>query len=661
MSTIKPIELYRANSTAELASSVELPQIIPTLPIRMYYRTAKNLMQQIRIYQAEGDQEASYMMMMKYMMLIVEKLKQHKEWSISSPEKTEAINGVKLIMDETERLKTTLTERYKAREEQLAVMKFQQELEREREEQKRIQRAKEESERQQQELMQQAEQSRHRLSSLQNQMAQDQLTRLQTIGGKGKVWTDEVTPATTASSYPQVSISSDDHLTVTLPPRPKIEPPQEPSFPTPPLDEAPSYAMPSHPPPHAIAPVIDQMDIPSPPSSIPTIDFPEMSAFSSTSTTSVATPGPSIPVPMVNGTKLIDVEEIPTPPPSVPPSAISFTPAVSFAPSSTPATSSMPSVPTSMATIPTSSMATIPTFQSFSSASSAGSTPAVPAVPPIQAMGTNSPAPQIPTFPSQASSNPMPPQTPPPSSVTSQMQIPQFVPAASKTTAGSSIPQHRPAPIPSASPAPPSTPPPSSTSTSAPSPSSSMAMRDTMVNGLRKVFINLQMMQEFMDVARKNTVRDIETCGILAGSLRQNVFTVTHLIIPKQTGSSDSCAMTNEDEVFLYQDKYDLLTLGWIHTHPSHDCFLSSVDMHTQFSYQLLLKEAVAIVMAPKVSPGYGLFGLTDPYGIQSIQNCEKRGFHPHEKGLYKPTAHVQLMQGGPPYRIVDLRTMTVK
>lgn len=44
------------------------------------------------------------------------------------------------------------------------------------------------------------------------------------------------------------------------------------------------------------------------------------------------------------------------------------------------------------------------------------------------------------------------------------------------------------------------------------------------------------------------------------GSLR-----VTHVIIPKQVGSPDSCVTENEEEIFDALDKYDLITLGWIH------------------------------------------------------------------------------------------------
>lgn len=41
------------------------------------------------------------------------------------------------------------------------------------------------------------------------------------------------------------------------------------------------------------------------------------------------------------------------------------------------------------------------------------------------------------------------------------------------------------------------------------------------------------------------------------------------------------------------------MTIGWIHTHPQFDIFLSSVDLHNQLGYQQQLSEALAIVYSP--------------------------------------------------------------
>lgn len=89
-----------------------------------------------------------------------------------------------------------------------------------------------------------------------------------------------------------------------------------------------------------------------------------------------------------------------------------------------------------------------------------------------------------------------------------------------------------------------------------------------------------------------NTRSGIESCGILAGSLRekQGVFVISTLIIPKQEGTSDTVQALNEEEIFDVQDKRALYPLGWIHTHPTQTCFLSSVDVHTQCGYQVMLK-----------------------------------------------------------------------
>jgi len=82
--------------------------------------------------------------------------------------------------------------------------------------------------------------------------------------------------------------------------------------------------------------------------------------------------------------------------------------------------------------------------------------------------------------------------------------------------------------------------------------------------------------------------------------------------------SSDSCDTVKEEEILEYVFNENLITFGWIHvidlffyflilkiilliqTHPTQTAFLSSVDLHTHLPYQLLLQEAIAIVISPK-------------------------------------------------------------
>ena len=117
--------------------------------------------------------------------------------------------------------------------------------------------------------------------------------------------------------------------------------------------------------------------------------------------------------------------------------------------------------------------------------------------------------------------------------------------------------------------------------------------------------------------------------------------------------------MIDEDQLFEFQMKHDLITLGWIHTHPTQSCFLSSVDLHTQLGYQLMLPEAVAIVMAPTDRRrDYGCFSLS-PCGLDAIRACSQKSFHVHEipdSDIYSLSTHVRWRKGNPQYRLVDYR-----
>jgi STAM-binding protein len=169
------------------------------------------------------------------------------------------------------------------------------------------------------------------------------------------------------------------------------------------------------------------------------------------------------------------------------------------------------------------------------------------------------------------------------------------------------------------------------------------------------------MMEDFLRLASANTRKNLETCGVLAGTLKNRVFQITTLIIPKQESTSDSCETLDEGEIFEVQDRLSLFPLGWIHTHPSQTCFMSSVDLHTHYSYQIMLPEAIAIVMAPTDTESpHGIFHLSDPGGVSVIRNCQQRGFHPHEEPsdgspIYEHCSHVY-MNANMKFDVIDLR-----
>lgn len=124
---------------------------------------------------------------------------------------------------------------------------------------------------------------------------------------------------------------------------------------------------------------------------------------------------------------------------------------------------------------------------------------------------------------------------------------------------------------------------------------------------------------------------------------------ITKLIFPKQKGYTDQVEMLNEEDVVGEVLSEDLIVMGWIHSHPIFDSFLSSIDVHTTLPYQILLPEAVAIVMAPTDRKRKcGIFRLTTPGGMETIKQCELRGFHEHKRPstgqeLYEVCQHVYI------------------
>uniref|UniRef100_A0A182Q892 MPN domain-containing protein n=1 Tax=Anopheles farauti TaxID=69004 RepID=A0A182Q892_9DIPT len=174
--------------------------------------------------------------------------------------------------------------------------------------------------------------------------------------------------------------------------------------------------------------------------------------------------------------------------------------------------------------------------------------------------------------------------------------------------------------------------------------------------GFRSIVVPNDTMRKFLELAAANTAANRETCAILAGSLAPAAgFTITHVIFPKQSGTSDSCNTMNEEEIAVVQDRHNLITLGWIHTHPSQTAFLSSVDLHTHCSYQLMLEEAIAIVCSPKYRET-GFYNLT-PYGMDAISQCRQTGFHPHPAGqpLFNTAQHI-ILSDAVAVRVIDLR-----
>ncbi|KAG8162302.1 hypothetical protein KVR01_008067 [Diaporthe batatas] len=159
---------------------------------------------------------------------------------------------------------------------------------------------------------------------------------------------------------------------------------------------------------------------------------------------------------------------------------------------------------------------------------------------------------------------------------------------------------------------------------------------------IRPVFLPDRLRHEFLTIASPNTRKGLEMCGILCGTSVNNALFISTLIIPKQTCTTDTCETDNEEEVIEFCMKEDLMVFGWIHTHPTQTCFMSSRDLHTQSGYQVMMPESIAIVCAPRSEPSYGIFRLTNPPGLDHILHCTQSStFHQHSiNGLYTDAKH---------------------
>ena len=133
---------------------------------------------------------------------------------------------------------------------------------------------------------------------------------------------------------------------------------------------------------------------------------------------------------------------------------------------------------------------------------------------------------------------------------------------------------------------------------------------------------------KFNYIASENTLKNIETCAYLLGKFENNTETnkksivVTSMFIPRQEGNANGCWPLFESENDMSQlcDNNNLLTLGWIHTHPTQTLMLSSVDEHTHHAGQLLIKNYISFVVSPKYS--FCAAFTLNATGLETIQKC---------------------------------------
>ena len=77
----------------------------------------------------------------------------------------------------------------------------------------------------------------------------------------------------------------------------------------------------------------------------------------------------------------------------------------------------------------------------------------------------------------------------------------------------------------------------------------------------------------FLQLSRDNTLNNTETCDVLGGKDAGTEFVVTHLIIPKKLGTSDSCTALDEQCIHDTFEKHNCIRCSWLDPHASFtDC-----------------------------------------------------------------------------------------
>jgi len=81
---------------------------------------------------------------------------------------------------------------------------------------------------------------------------------------------------------------------------------------------------------------------------------------------------------------------------------------------------------------------------------------------------------------------------------------------------------------------------------------------------LKSVSLPRECLPRFLAIAKVNTEMNKETCGLLLGKDKGYKYSVTTLLIPKQTSTSDTCTMLEEELVLQFTEERNLITLGWV-------------------------------------------------------------------------------------------------
>lgn len=164
--------------------------------------------------------------------------------------------------------------------------------------------------------------------------------------------------------------------------------------------------------------------------------------------------------------------------------------------------------------------------------------------------------------------------------------------------------------------------------------------KDLQAKRMREIQIPENFFKAFVNLAWAQN-NDKEYMGWILGQehvlprSKKTALFVEGIYIPKQSGDFYTVAEMDNDSSGLvsHLEKSGTKVIGWVHSHPTFDAFLSSVDQHVQHQLQSEFPKSIAVVFDQH--KWARVLRLTEA-GMKTVEDCSEDATvsHPHSLPL---------------------------
>ena len=133
-------------------------------------------------------------------------------------------------------------------------------------------------------------------------------------------------------------------------------------------------------------------------------------------------------------------------------------------------------------------------------------------------------------------------------------------------------------------------------------------------------------------------------------------------MLPPQSATDSTCQALEASHCMRLKfcQTQNMNEYGWIHTHPTQDQMMSSIDMHSTWNHQKIEKSSISIVVSIKDTPHIGYYRLNET-GMNRIQSCANAGenFCNHPKSWYQAAPNYRVTANDDEIKMWDYRYET--